>query len=195
MSDDRAAPSSIAEAMYGPSGPVSDGAGLDQARRMIDSGIAKPAAEIPARPLFSDNGQTRPPAPDRAPSTDRMFDASRLPGDGQQADSAVMREFTDAAHDIGLRQGQAEKLIGLHRKAMSTEMDRYAAHLEQHHADELARTIPSADVAAAQSLLYDDAYTPPSLRDWAIRWASVHPDFARMIAAWGAAAARGRRGY
>ena len=75
MSEERAAPPSAAEAMYGPDGPIGGGPSDPRTREIIESGIAKPAnpglfAEERPSPRTERNGSASqdPHAPgDQAP--------------------------------------------------------------------------------------------------------------------------------
>jgi hypothetical protein len=189
MSDDRAAPPSIAEAMY-PGGPD---AGSEQARRVIESGIARPAE---ARPLFDSNGNTvqplpRQPAP-TSPPAGPAFDAARveLP-QGLAADPQTMGEFSTTAKELGLSQAAGERLLQMHHRANKAAEEAYAAKLDA-GAEQLARSFRPEHVQATTDLLNDTSMTPIEIRDWLISWGSRHPALATMLVNW-ATAINGRR--
>jgi hypothetical protein len=123
MSEDRGTPpTSAAEAMYPHlSGNASSEnaalgeAGLDTARRMQQSGIARP----------DPNG---PPA--RGP--EQPWDSARYqPPEGYTVHEPTMREFSQLVNDFGLTQRQAERALQFHQKITEGDDKARRDQLEQ----------------------------------------------------------------
>jgi hypothetical protein len=180
---------SAAEAMYGPDGPISDGPNFNEpavnrARAMIESGIAKPAAETPGNALFGDrpdNGQARP-APSGTPPAAPFNANSYSAPEGGHIDPGLLGEFSTAAKELGLDQRGGERLLDMHHKAMRAELDHYAQRLAD-DAGQLERTLPAHDLAAARDFVNDPQLTPPELRPWLAQWGN-HPLIAQMLTNW-----------
>lgn len=196
MSEERP---SAAAAMYPHLAAGQDGSlgetGLDTARRVQMDGVAKPSA---AQGLYPGGphrdgpvlGEARQGAPAAA------FDPAQYrPADGAELDQTMMGEFSRGARQFGIGQEAGQWLVSdMYPRAVKAAEQRYINELEA-NAPSWTGSLAAADVEAAKTLLDDPAFTPPALRDWVKSWASRHPDFGRMIAAWGGAAARGARRY
>src|SRR5215469_12593014 len=101
MTDTSFVPLSLAEGLYGPDGPINGGPTDPRARAVIDSGIARPAAETepePRRALFAGaDKEARPTAPPSPPAGE-IFDAAKFEvPEGFTADPATLGEFANAA--------------------------------------------------------------------------------------------------
>ena len=163
---------SAAEALYGPDGPASGPSG---AKAFVEAGIARPD------PRFADERSPTRPGPG--------FDAARWRG-GDQFDPQMMGECSSVAREMGLDQKGGERLIELHSRAQQAAEENYARKLSE-GVDELARSLPAEDLAAARSLIADERFTPRELRPWLERWGN-HPAIATMLTRWASAI---RRGY
>jgi hypothetical protein len=109
MSEDRGAPPSAAEALYGPDGPVTGGPNYGRQRELIEGGIAKPD------PRWFAEERTSP----RSPSTpgSQNFDAARFAvPEGYSVNQPAMQEFSQLANEFGLNQRQAERALAFHQK-------------------------------------------------------------------------------
>jgi hypothetical protein len=114
-------PISPAEAMFGPSGPISGGPGIDpRAQALIDGGKAKSLLTSDQPP----SGSTPPPPKEarNGPPTVESFNAQTfaLPDDVDRAalqGDANFQEFTTLAKEQGFNNSQAEKMVALHAKA------------------------------------------------------------------------------
>jgi hypothetical protein len=119
----------LADRMYGPDGPISDGPGQGRAQELIDSGIAKPSN---GTTLFGDDrpapgDQNRPaPAPGQA-RPGLPFDAARWSSSTQayEVDPALMGEFGALAKDAGMGQYAGDKLLALHKKGLEAQTARF----------------------------------------------------------------------
>jgi hypothetical protein len=184
---------SLADRMYphlrnGESGELGE-SGYDTARRLQQEGIAKPANS-----LFGDQNN-RPTPTDRGRETREgpAFDPRNYtPPEGYEVDPTLMGEFAQMTREFGLDQRAGEKALDFYKRSIETGEQRYIQQLEA-NVGNWAGSLPARDVEAARELLQDPDYTPAELRDWVVAWGSRHPSFAKMLAAWGGAAARGRR--
>jgi hypothetical protein len=159
--------------------------GLDTARALQQSGVAKPAVS-----LFGDErSSARGPNPgDPGSSSGRnepAFDPAKLQG-YEGVDPAILRDLTR----IGVSQRQGTELRPIYERAVKDDLQRYARSLEA-NADRLARELPAEGVEAARAMIHDDSMTPPELRPWLLQW-SAHPALARLLVNWASAASRGR---
>ena len=111
MSEERP---SAAQAPYphltaGDSGETGE-TGVDTARALIQSGIARPGEE---RPVFGDQPRSSP-SPSTPPTRQgaAAFDASQYrPADGVELDKGMLGEFGTTAKELGISQAQGEKLL------------------------------------------------------------------------------------
>jgi hypothetical protein len=151
MSGDRP---SIAESIYGPSGPISGGVGDPRTQAIIQGGIARPAAESnapAARPPLPNSFPTRPEAPvmTPAPGPSGAFDPARWqPPEGHSIDQGLLDEFGTAAGELGLDHAQAERLLELHHKAaggdrtrLETTWNEWSERSQREFGDSLPRVV------------------------------------------------------
>jgi hypothetical protein len=190
MSEDRgngaAPPSSAAEAMYGPSGPISDGPSSERVRSIIEQGIAKPDPRFAGpreggeRSPFRQEGRSEP-----------AFDSARYrAADGTSFDPTLMGEFSGTARELGISQRGGERLLEMHSRAIREGEQRYAEQLDR-DSERLARSLPAEDIASVKELISDPQLTPPEMKQWVEKWGS-HPAVARMLTAWARAIRNGR---
>lgn len=167
---DAAPPRSLAEAFYGPNGPISDGGPAGSARSIIDAGIAKPAAEQPLPDRF--NGQPAKIGGQGLvlPEAPQQFDPDKLTiPEGLEADPVLMGDFSTAARELGLNHKGAERLMALHARAVQAageaqarEVSGWESEARRHFGAELPRV--AADIRDAIGTDHD-AQTFLSLMD------------------------------
>jgi hypothetical protein len=175
-------PATAAEALYGRDGPISGGPNFGTQRQFVEGGIARPD------PRFADERQ-----PARQEARGPAFDPARYTApEGYETHPEMMNEFAGLASEFGLDQQAGARTLDLYRRATEASEQAYARSLEA-KVDSWAGALPPQDIEDAKVMLNDPDYTPVAIREWTKTWASRHPDFGKMIAAWGAAAARGRR--
>lgn len=103
-----------------------------------------------------------------------------------------MNEFGAAAKELGLGANGADRLLGLHAKALRAQEDAYARAAEGWRT-QVEREIPPSHLEDARGLLADPTMTPPEMREWLSGPAGNHPGLVKMLATWANAIARGRR--
>lgn len=133
-------PSSFADAMYGPSGPISGGPDDPRTRAVIEAGIAKPSGAsilgnrpnpapgegrqpaAPAKPAASESTAPAKPSAAEALYGPVTFDPSKFtPPEGARLDNELMAEFAGAAKELKLGQEGGSKLLELHTKAVAKQ--------------------------------------------------------------------------
>jgi hypothetical protein len=181
-------PPSIAEAMYGPGGPIGGGPSDPRTRAIIEGGIARPSEGAGSRPPLPNSYPTRPNQPVITPRNDpggQPFDATRIDG----RDPGSMTAFQTAANELKLDQHGGQQLLDAIKKDEDAQVARYtdgAAALE--------RSLDPEHLAFARELIADEHLTPAPIREWLGRWGS-HPQIAETLVNWIAYIRNGRGRY
>jgi hypothetical protein len=175
---------SAADRMYphlgnGESGELGE-TGYDTARRIQQDGIAKPAAS--------------PFAEERPPRTERngpSFDSARYQApQGYEVNGPLMAEFSQLANEFGLNQQQGSRALDFYRHSLEAGEEHYAKQLAA-NTERLSRELPAEDVQMVKELIADEELTPPTMKNWILRFGS-HPDVAQMLTRWARAIRSGR---
>jgi hypothetical protein len=142
---------SIAEAMYGPSGPIQSSVSDPRTQAIVDGGKAQPDPRFvndrpSGPPPLPGQIPTRPGQPTLGPRNEpagaQPFDAARWQApENFQPDPATMQEFAGT----GVTQAQGEKLLALHQKAVAAQQDQLEKAWNDWHATtqrELGHQLP-----------------------------------------------------
>jgi hypothetical protein len=183
-------PPSLAQGLYGETGPISGGPADPRVAALIDAGKARTAGEpAPTRPALF--GGDQPRQPEETATRVDLFEPGRFKLPDGYEPGGMFPEFASLARELKLNQRDGERALDLYRRSIETEQDHYAQSLEA-NVDRLSRELPAEDVRMVNQLINDSYYTPPAMKDWILKW-GAHEGVATMLTRWASAIRQARR--